>query len=458
MGVRPLVAGILLALVFCAPAGAATRLASVDQTEGAISFAGADLLYGELTGYFANEGDVIVRAVRPGRAPRVIAREHRRGDEFDAYGMEIAYTGSTSGVLIARTDSRDEELDSHSSETVYSKWRLRGIAAGTGERWQADACTLSSYTFGLRPAVSGDAFLAAESGCKQGGLAVRLFSNRGAIVQRFPDARPRSFDLAGAFATYTDGTGAVVVTGWREGRVVFGVPASALPPRYGSRLFDDGTLVLVSETRFGCDGRISTASPSAPAPRELPVRFCTGPVAVAGDRIAFIRRAGEQFELVTVARDGGDARPVARFGDLDVIHGVALRAGRVAWEVSRCADQLIATSELRPRSVEPAPPTRCPSAVARREVKVSGRGELAIPIRCPLGCRLSGGTLKFVKEENAHSGYVNIRRGTGTLPFTITREALGRLRRHGGLKAVLSYYIDLPTGDKQRDVPVVLRP
>jgi bifunctional DNA-binding transcriptional regulator/antitoxin component of YhaV-PrlF toxin-antitoxin module len=458
MGMRTLVAAILAALALATPAGAATRLASVDQTEGGVAFAGADLLYGERTGYYADEGDVIVHAVRPGRRPRVISRERRRGDDFEPFGMEVAFAGSASGVLIARTDSREEEYDENATETVYSKWRLRGIEAGSGRRWQADACTLGDETSGLRPAVSGDAFLAAESGCKEGSLAVRLFSRRGAIVQVFRGVRYGSFDLAGAFATYTDSSGAVVVNDWREGRVVYSVPAPARPATYDTRLFDDGTLVVASDTRYGCEGRIATASPADPVLRELPVRFCTGPVAVAGDRIAFLRRQGEDFELVTVDRSGGDIRPVARFGDLETLKGIALRPDRVAWEVTRCGDQLIAQSGLRPTRAEPAPATSCPSAVARREVKVSARGRLAIPIRCRIGCRISNGILKFVKETDAHSGYVSTRGGTVTLPFEIDRETLGRLRRHGGLRAVLSYSLDLPAAEKQRDVPVVLRP
>lgn len=454
------VLALVLAALGAAPASAATRLASFDQPHGGIEFAGESLLYGERTGFYFGEGDVIVRSVRPGRPARVLARERPRGDAYEPVGLGVGFAGTDKHVVLARADWREEEGYDHDTEVVYTKRRLRVLGA---DGFQADACSVASQALdGLDPAASADAFLAPASACADRGLALRTFSSGGMVSRRLPDADVRQpFDMAGPYAAYVDRDRRAFLVD-RRTEPVARMASTVVQPGFGHLgLLSDATLVLFSSKSYGCSGRITTLTEAGE--RELPLRSCDGITTesvteASGRRIAFLRKRGDQQELVTADAAGGDVRPVARFGR-DVMVDIALTTNRIAWEVTRCGDTLISTSGFSPGRVEPAPAKRCPTAIPRREIDVAPNGRLSVPIRCPIGCRVTSARLVFEKVEEAFSDYLNVRRGTGRMPFELPKETLARLRRHGGLRGTLAYSVEMPgEDDRGRRVPIVLRP
>jgi hypothetical protein len=101
----------------------------------------------------------------------------------------------------------------------------------------------------------------------------------------------------------------------------------------------DGTLVGAYVRGMSDKGSLGWFSPAEPRLHALPLElsiFSSAPLAVAGGRIAFVRRLGEgaSYELVVTDLQG-NAETYANFAKSEQFTDFAFDGERIAWVISR---------------------------------------------------------------------------------------------------------------------------
>lgn len=331
--------------------------------------------------------------------PRLLARGFTRKHPGGSVSSleEMDFELSTTSIAIRR----QEQIASWSD--VYDDTFLR-FGGRDGRRPVVSACRGGSRV----PYAVADERLLFVDGCGSATRSIVLLDRRTSerrTVAVLADQMTAIGDVAltGDFAAYSlygrDGADEVVVVRLAGGTThrVLTAPAPA-PSRFDLDAVGRLAVVASKPGRSGpsCadDYELSWYSAAEPFAHKLPAEACPGPIAWAGERIAYagdptVNASRSQLRTVGLGSDEQLAVDAGRVGlysfDADERH--------LAYGLAAC-DGGIDLFALPLTERAPRLPASCPTRLASRAVQVRGRRAL-VKLACPRGC---SGTIRIFRR------------------------------------------------------------
>ena len=356
-------------------------------------------------------GSVDVLSATPGAQP--VRLFHIAGE----FSVPVAASGNR---VLLRTSSEGGASDLYSGPLA-------------GPLTKLESCPQSSQlVFPPGPALDGDTSIWSGEGCVPSRLKIQFGS-----LSRIVDAsgRPGPLAAAGRFVAWVDAdpnanttvaTRRLTVYDAQAGSVAYTV---VVPDIQTVQLNSDGTALVAPTDVFHGHGacghdypsRVAYYTVADPTLHSVPVTTCREQVALAGGRIAFVRRLSDGTDELALANlDGTAIQPVAH---IDAISAFDFDGAHVAWSQERCLDNVILRRAATDTSAPDAAPT-CPVHVGAP--RRSRDGTLHVAVSCPNGCRPvpGGGRLQGMQLISPHWLHVvgksrGVTRYTPFVPFSL---------------------------------------
>jgi hypothetical protein len=391
-----------------APAGGKPLVSGLDEGSETVELARGGVAFTDSRGYRNTDiGQYLLELKVPGKARRVLARV--RPTRAKRYGwpeaLDFDWSVSARAMVVGRSEMQTEGLNDEGDDNNVAHVSLDAYTAA-GRRILHVKCLRSSY-----PALDGTTLATFGDGCHRRGLTVRELFGAPQVVRRF-DTGSSTYDvegLAGDFVEYATGDTGVTVANWRSGEEVFHVERPDLDA-YSTALGADGTLVaaLLDPRGDECTSAIVYDRLDQTG-RALPGRFC-GDLRLVGRELAFVTRRDGASNLDVTNIDTGATTTHAIEASRGAFEAMDFDGTHVAWEEERCYDYAIFRRPLS-APARPSAPTTCPVHFARRPLHLDSRRAIAMPLRCPRGCRVEA-YLRVKGLPYALSARVRARPGT----------------------------------------------
>jgi len=430
------VGACLAVLALCgAPAHAASTPLLAEPVAGPV-FAGDAVLFGARDPRNALE----IRAWTAGQDPRALAGfPARAADDWSSEALELAGSSTRLAYSLAITAPSGEGATQTSFVAASAP-----LTSSASPLEALVTCGPDLATVRRPIAVSEDAVAYAPGACRafEDGttpeVVVRDLAPGAAdptlTIKLGAQESVQALALAGRYVAWAT-VRTVVVYDRVARREVYRVGGQLSTPSPELGLQPDGTVAtaaLVSSSPAGGDLScvVRWASPTSPTWHvAATARSCGTTLALAGDRIAFLRYGGRLLssgaELVLVGLAGSE-RTVARFSAGHPLAGaIAFDGARVAWARVDCGSVTLQVEDVADPPAG-AVTSRCGAPrVAPRSLRLRPDGSVALTLSCAGGC--NGQVILATAVPSRPSAGIPFSRRVGFARFALPRRGRTRI-------------------------------